>query len=160
MGNFRKDSRSNFRGNRSGRDRFEGRSGGFGRRDRGSGGFERRRTEMFDVTCDKCGEECKVPFKPTGGKPVFCSNCFEKQGGSSGSFSSRERSAQSGMSSEQFSTINKKLDKIIEFLEQIEFEEDNEESGDEEEESDVEEEEDEDDEEESEEGLGNPELDK
>ena len=38
--------------------------------------------EMFDAVCDECGDNCKVPFKPTGNKPIFCSHCFEKQGGS------------------------------------------------------------------------------
>jgi CxxC-x17-CxxC domain-containing protein len=38
-------------------------------------------TEMFDAVCDSCGNNCKVPFKPTSGKPIYCSNCFEKQGG-------------------------------------------------------------------------------
>lgn len=47
-------------------------------RNNGRGGSR----EMFDAVCDKCGDHCKVPFKPTGNKPIFCSNCFEKQGGS------------------------------------------------------------------------------
>jgi len=38
--------------------------------------------EMFDAVCDECGNNCKVPFKPTGNKPIFCSHCFENQGAS------------------------------------------------------------------------------
>ncbi len=34
--------------------------------------------EMFDATCSDCGEACKVPFKPTEGKPVRCKDCFMK----------------------------------------------------------------------------------
>ena len=34
--------------------------------------------EMFDATCSDCGKGCKVPFKPTQGKPVRCSDCFNK----------------------------------------------------------------------------------
>jgi CxxC-x17-CxxC domain-containing protein len=43
---------------------------------------ERGDREMFDAICDECGNHCKVPFKPTGNKSIFCSHCFEKQGGS------------------------------------------------------------------------------
>ena len=34
--------------------------------------------EMFDATCSECGAACKVPFKPTEGKPVRCQDCFKK----------------------------------------------------------------------------------
>ena len=39
--------------------------------------------EMHKAICDNCGKECEVPFRPTSGKPVFCSNCFENQRGGS-----------------------------------------------------------------------------
>ena len=32
--------------------------------------------EMFDAVCAECGKPCKVPFNPTEGKPVYCSECF------------------------------------------------------------------------------------
>ena len=32
--------------------------------------------EMFDAVCAECGKPCKVPFNPTDGKPVYCSECF------------------------------------------------------------------------------------
>ena len=32
--------------------------------------------EMFSATCDGCGREARVPFRPTGSKPVYCSDCF------------------------------------------------------------------------------------
>ena len=32
--------------------------------------------EMFDAVCADCGKACKVPFNPTDGKPVYCSECF------------------------------------------------------------------------------------
>ena len=32
--------------------------------------------EMFGAVCAECGKECQVPFKPTEGKPVYCSECF------------------------------------------------------------------------------------
>ena len=160
MGNFRSDSRGGgFRGSSGGRGGFGGgRSSGFsgggrgggrgGFRDRDSGGFQRPRPEMHPATCSKCGEQCEVPFRPTGEKPVFCSNCFEKEGnsssgsrsGSRGNFDSRNRntntSPQSGISSEQFKQLNEKLDKILGILETIEFEVDEEGEEDEEAESD------------------------
>lgn len=35
--------------------------------------------EMFDAVCASCGKTCKVPFKPTEGRPVYCSDCFSRQ---------------------------------------------------------------------------------
>jgi CxxC-x17-CxxC domain-containing protein len=40
----------------------------------GGGGYGQR--EMFTATCDSCGGQARVPFKPTGSKPVYCSDCF------------------------------------------------------------------------------------
>jgi CxxC-x17-CxxC domain-containing protein len=47
----------------------------------GGGGYGRR--EMFTATCASCGAEARVPFQPRGDKPVYCSDCFSKQGGGS-----------------------------------------------------------------------------
>ena len=49
-------------------------SGGGG----GGGGAYRDRgpREMFAATCSNCGREAQVPFRPTSGKPVYCSDCF------------------------------------------------------------------------------------
>ncbi len=58
--------------------------GRFGNNNRRSGSgrsFDRRPTEMYPAVCDKCGRECKVPFKPSNDKPIYCSDCFEQQGG-------------------------------------------------------------------------------
>ena len=107
----------NFREDRGGGFRDRGSSGGFGRGGGGfrGGGFGRDRgpVEMHDVICSKCGQECQVPFKPTGDKPVFCSDCFKKEDGG------RDRSSRSGsggMSPEQINQINEKLDKIMKAL--------------------------------------------
>lgn len=53
--------------------------GSFGRGGdrRGRGGDSR--PEMHRATCAECGAECEVPFRPTGGKPVYCSNCFSNK---------------------------------------------------------------------------------
>jgi CxxC-x17-CxxC domain-containing protein len=55
-----------------------------GRRD--GGRREGGRPQMHRATCSECGDSCEVPFRPTGDKPVFCSNCFAgKDGGDRGS---------------------------------------------------------------------------
>jgi CxxC-x17-CxxC domain-containing protein len=45
----------------------------------GSGGYDRAPREMFSATCSNCGREAQVPFQPTNGKPVYCSDCFKSQ---------------------------------------------------------------------------------
>jgi CxxC-x17-CxxC domain-containing protein len=34
--------------------------------------------EMFQTVCSDCGNDCEVPFKPNGRKPVFCRDCFKR----------------------------------------------------------------------------------
>ncbi len=47
-----------------------------------SGGYsDRGPREMFSATCSSCGKEAQVPFRPTSGKPVYCSDCFRSQRG-------------------------------------------------------------------------------
>jgi CxxC-x17-CxxC domain-containing protein len=48
-------------------------SGGYG------GGASRGPREMFAATCSSCGQETEVPFRPTSGKPVYCSSCFAQR---------------------------------------------------------------------------------
>ncbi len=46
----------------------------------GSGyGSSRGPREMFTATCSACGQETQVPFRPTSGKPVYCSACFAQR---------------------------------------------------------------------------------
>jgi CxxC-x17-CxxC domain-containing protein len=33
---------------------------------------------MYDAVCAECGKDCKVPFEPRSGRPVYCSDCFKK----------------------------------------------------------------------------------
>lgn len=115
MREFKKGRSDDRRGNRSSRgsdrrdDSDEGdfksfrakRSGRFDRRDSGRSS----RIEMHEVICDKCGEKCEVPFKPTSSKPVYCSDCFKKEDGRS-----------KGRSSSGLDEVNKKLDKIMKAL--------------------------------------------
>ena len=73
------------------------------RRDSGRSAYPAN--QMFAAVCDECGQACEVPFKPSGGKPVFCHNCFgQKRAGGVKT---------SGPSKEQFVIINAKLDKIL-----------------------------------------------
>lgn len=116
-----------YNNNRGG---FSGGNRSFGgpRRDFGGGGGEERK--MYSATCDKCGRPCELPFRPNGRKPVYCSNCFEKEGGASQgenrsfggerSFPSRPRVETRNYDQpdygRQFNELNAKLDKIISLL--------------------------------------------
>lgn len=69
--------------------------------------------EMHSAVCDNCGRQCEVPFRPTSGKPVYCSNCFENKGGSS----SRPERRSYERSDSDLTEINAKLDNILKLLE-------------------------------------------
>jgi len=47
-------------------------------------GFDRGPREMHTVICAECGQEATVPFRPRGDRPVYCSDCFSRQGGGAG----------------------------------------------------------------------------
>lgn len=57
------------------------------------GGRRSDRPELFDAVCDDCGKNCKVPFRPSGDKPIYCSDCFEKRGNGN---SDRDRNDRGG----------------------------------------------------------------
>lgn len=38
--------------------------------------------QMYDAVCAECGKETKVPFQPTGSRPVYCSDCYKNNSGS------------------------------------------------------------------------------
>ncbi len=116
MGDYNRNNRSG--GGRSGGGRFGG-GGDFRRRDPG-------RREKHKAVCDECGKDCVVPFRPSGNKPVFCSDCFEKNNGGSsrrparrdsgrGGFGERDNSSKQLL--EQVTSINSKLDRILKVLE-------------------------------------------
>ena len=119
MGSFRRDNNG---GSRFGGDRGGGRSFGGG----GGRGFSRgddRPREMFKTVCSNCGKDCEVPFRPTTGKPVYCSDCFEKVGGRSSdgrperpSFD-RPQAPRGDSNKAQFDELNAKLDRILKLLE-------------------------------------------
>lgn len=119
MADFRRDNRNGggYRGggNRGGRGGYGGNRGGRGDR------------EMHQATCDKCGNDCQVPFRPSGDKPVYCKDCFERtddRGGRSSGGYSNDRGPRGGGArsngpdySKQFDVLNRKLDAILEILE-------------------------------------------
>ena len=39
---------------------------------------DERKSEMHTVTCADCGDECQIPFEPKFNRPVYCSECFQK----------------------------------------------------------------------------------
>jgi len=123
------DGGSKFKG-RSDRGGDRGGRGGFGGGSRG--GDRGGSRTMHSATCAQCNKPCEVPFKPTGNKPVLCSNCFAEQSesrpergnrnmGSNKSFG--ERSSYSAPAShscaggeKKLEIIASKLDRIIELL--------------------------------------------
>lgn len=34
--------------------------------------------EMHKVKCSDCGKDTEVPFKPSGDRPVYCRECYQK----------------------------------------------------------------------------------
>jgi len=81
--------------------------------DRDSRGGRRNQREMFKTVCDRCGEFCEVPFKPSGDKPVYCSNCFSnnKPGGTA--------AANTDELKEQIELLNSKMDELLKALKPI-----------------------------------------
>jgi len=50
----------------------------------GGFGSDRGPREMHSVVCAECGNQATVPFLPRGDRPVYCSDCFSRQGGGGG----------------------------------------------------------------------------
>ena len=42
-----------------------------------SSGYRSSR-QMHTAVCAECGKECEVPFDPREGRPVYCSECYNK----------------------------------------------------------------------------------
>ena len=114
MGSYNRNNRSGGGGGR----RYGGGGGGF------RGGDSGRR-EMHKAVCDECGKDCEVPFRPSGDKPIYCSDCFEKKDGG-GSRRPSQRDSSSGFANrdntnkqllEQVTSLNTKLDRILAVIE-------------------------------------------
>ncbi len=81
MNNFKEGGFKKRGGNFGGKPSFGGQRGGSrfgGGRDRGDRGNDRP-MQKFSATCASCQKSCEVPFRPTGDKPVYCSECFGKK---------------------------------------------------------------------------------
>ena len=44
----------------------------------GSSSGYRSQRQMFSAICAQCGKETEVPFEPREGRPVYCSDCYNK----------------------------------------------------------------------------------
>ena len=44
-----------------------------------NGYAERRPRQMHESTCADCGKTAFLPFEPTGARPVYCSDCFQRR---------------------------------------------------------------------------------
>ena len=40
---------------------------------------ERPGRPMYAVVCFECGQDCEIPFKPSGNRPVYCKTCFTRR---------------------------------------------------------------------------------
>ncbi|RAP39024.1 hypothetical protein DID80_01345 [Candidatus Marinamargulisbacteria bacterium SCGC AAA071-K20] len=72
---------------------------------------------LSNATCDSCGTNCKVPFKPNGEKPVYCNECYRK--GDPKPLNRREFRSDNSPSggTGTLDQINLKLDRILKLLE-------------------------------------------
>lgn len=84
-----------------------------------SRGFNSGDKPLFKTTCDKCGDNCEVPFRPTGERPVYCRSCFGK-GDTQDRGERREHRAPEtrtvDYSIDEFKKLNAKLDAILNAL--------------------------------------------
>lgn len=81
--------------------------------------------QMYQAVCSKCGKDCRVPFMPSGDKPVYCSDCFERNGPSTSSGFDRPRRDFGGsrpnpqtqnQNNDLLVSINAKLGKILDLM--------------------------------------------
>lgn len=93
-------------------DCFENQSGKRSRRNNFKR-YDHQKERMYTAICDKCGNECEVPFKPTGSKPIFCNNCFKD---TSRNIREKDRNQHDNDLLKKIDSINDKLEKILEVL--------------------------------------------
>jgi CxxC-x17-CxxC domain-containing protein len=95
----------------------------FDSRNSGRSNFEERR--MYSATCASCGNSCQVPFQPSDGRPVFCTNCFEKNGDQDTRRPERKDNERPSFENKtpaqpnykvELDALNAKVDKILEIL--------------------------------------------
>ncbi|MDU4959158.1 MAG: zinc-ribbon domain containing protein [Sporomusaceae bacterium] len=42
------------------------------------GGISSQPRELFDAICAECGVKTQVPFRPSGNRPVYCRDCYNR----------------------------------------------------------------------------------
>jgi CxxC-x17-CxxC domain-containing protein len=83
-----------------------------GRKNYGEGGDR----QMYQAVCSKCGKDCRVPFRPSGDKPIYCSDCFERVGPSSDRRERHSNPQAQNQNNDLLVSINAKLGKIVELM--------------------------------------------
>lgn len=80
------------------------------------GSRDKERPQMHEATCSDCGKRCEVPFRPTGDKPVYCSQCFNNHGGGANASGFEKKSYERPRTQERkmFDTICDKCGKRFE----------------------------------------------
>ncbi len=135
MDNFKRGG-GGFRKSFGGGDR----RGGFGGKPRFN---DDRPKQMYQAICSECSKACEVPFRPTGERPVYCRDCFAREGRNAGAdfrdhrprndFSHKKHpgpkgvfraphvaaasSSQTGGFMKEIEAINSKLDRLLGLLE-------------------------------------------
>lgn len=71
----------------------------------------KKRAEMFPAKCSNCKKDTMVPFKPTPGKEVFCSDCFDKA--KTGEIASRRPVKEGGVERGEHSSVASKTERTI-----------------------------------------------
>lgn len=101
---------------------------GPGVRERSFGDRDAVRPVLHATKCDECGQQCEVPFRPTGARPVLCKDCFRKQGGFSKQGlrerpSFRETPASGGLDTgrleKRLEVLESKIDRVLRELEAL-----------------------------------------
>ena len=44
-------------------------------------GTDQQGRQLYSVKCASCGKQTEVPFKPSGGRPVYCRECYMQNKG-------------------------------------------------------------------------------
>jgi len=44
-------------------------------------GTDQQGRQLYSVKCANCGKQTEVPFKPSGGRPVYCRDCYMQKKG-------------------------------------------------------------------------------
>jgi len=44
-------------------------------------GTDQQGRQLYGVKCASCGKQTEVPFKPNGGRPVYCRDCYLQKKG-------------------------------------------------------------------------------